>query len=56
MLGLEDFWIVSAYVLCVASALGCLVYGIICWNKGGEIAEIDNGSWEKEEEEVKESL
>jgi len=33
MLGLKDFWIFSAYILCIASALVCIVYGLINWNK-----------------------
>ena len=36
MLGMGDFLIFLAYVLCIASALACIVYGIFNWNKGAE--------------------
>jgi hypothetical protein len=34
MLGISDFGIALVYVLCIASTLLCLVYGIFNWNKG----------------------
>lgn len=36
MLGIPDFWIWSAYILCILSAIGCVVYGLVNWNKGGD--------------------
>ncbi len=59
MLGLGDFWIVSAYLLCIASALACVVYGLINWNKGGdnESREVEEEKkWEKEEIEIEDKL
>jgi hypothetical protein len=35
MFGLPDFWIWSAYLLCILSAAACIIYGFINWNKGG---------------------
>lgn len=36
MLGFGDFGIFSAYMLCILSALACVVYGMVNWNKGEE--------------------
>ncbi len=58
MLGLGDFSIFLAYVLCIASAVLCVVYGIINWNKGKE-PEGDIGKdkkWEDEDTEINEGL
>lgn len=59
MLGISDFAIGSAYLLCIASALLCLGYGIFNWNKGQE-AEVDEITeelrWEQTEQRIKETL
>ena len=34
MLGIEDISIVGAVVLSLVSMVGCIVYGIVNWNKG----------------------
>lgn len=36
MLGIDDPWIVAAYLACVGSAVLCVVYGLIAWNRGEE--------------------
>ena len=36
MLGIPDFWVWSAYVLCILSTAACVVYGVRNWNKDGE--------------------
>ncbi len=42
MLGFSEFSILAVYVLCIASALLCIVYGVINWNKGDdEVSETD---------------
>ena len=33
MLGIDDPYIWMAYVLCIISALGCIVYGLLKWNE-----------------------
>ncbi len=33
MLGIDDPQIWLAYVLCIVSALGCMVYGLLKWNE-----------------------
>ena len=32
MLGLDDMTIAIAYVISVASTVGCVVYGVVNWN------------------------
>lgn len=59
MLGINDPWIVAAYLLCIASTLLCVVYGLINWNRGGEkegeqIKE--EIGWEEKEQQVEEAL
>ncbi len=57
MLGIDDPWIWGVYLLCIFSALLCLVYGAINWNKGGEqeASEIkEEEAWEEREEEMQE--
>jgi len=57
MLGIEDGWVVLAYVLCVFSALLCVVYGALNWNKGEEPVTAEDVEWAKEEkEELEETL
>ena len=57
MLGLEDFWIWSAYLLCILSAILCLVYGAIMWNKGGEKSPTAQDiEWAKEEDKIDSEL
>ena len=34
VLGIEDPWIWSVYILMVAITLVCVIYGAINWNKG----------------------
>lgn len=33
MLGINDPYIILAYILSVLSALGCLIYGLLNWKK-----------------------
>ena len=59
MLGIPDLSISLAYILCIASAVLCLVYGIVMWNKGGdsEEEEIDEEKkWQEKENLIDEKL
>ena len=57
MLGIEDGWVVLAYVLCVLSTLLCVIYGVVNWNKGDEPVTNEDVQWAKEEkEEIEEPL
>ncbi len=55
MLGLGDFGIFSAYVLCILAVVACVVYGVINWNKGDDPDEKEltkEIEWNKEEQAI----
>ena len=56
MLGIESKGVLMAYLLCIASTLLCVVYGVINWNKGHEEPQPDDVTWAKEEKKVEEDL
>lgn len=59
MFGLQDFWISLAFILCILSAIGCVVYGIANWNKGADVKPDEfkeEKKWEESEEKVEETL
>ena len=59
MLGINDPWIITAYLLCFLSAVACIIYGILNWNKGsdteGKEAK-EEAKWEKNESQIEENL
>ncbi len=56
MLGIPDISIWLVYVLCIASAILCVVYGLINWNKGEDSTSEQDVRWETEEEEIDNKL
>ncbi len=57
MLGINDPWIWGVYLLCILSALLCVIYGIANWNKGGELEAVEISeelAWEEKEKEMQE--
>ena len=56
MLGIEDKGVVAAYLLCIASALLCVVYGLINWNRGDDSIQPDDVKWAIEETKVEEKI
>lgn len=59
MLGFKDFWIFLVYILCIASTLLCVVYGVLNWNKGKQEEDDqikEETEWEKGEEELQKEL
>ena len=58
MLGIEDPWVVAAFVLCIVSALFCLIWGILKWNQDDPEGEPENEirQWAEEEDRVEEEL
>jgi hypothetical protein len=57
MLGIDDPLILSVYLLCIFSSLLCVIYGIINWNRGGELEALEikeEAAWEASEEEMQE--
>ena len=59
MLGIPDFFIISVFVLCILSAIFCVIYGVLNWNKGSEneSEEIkEELTWQEEENKIEELL
>ncbi len=56
LLGIKDAWVWSAYLLCLLSALLCVIYGAVMWNRGEEGVEPEDVHWAEEERKVEEEL
>lgn len=39
MLGIEDGWVLAGYLLCIASAAGCALYGALNWSRDDDAAD-----------------
>lgn len=56
MFGIEDKGVLAAYLLCIASAILCIGYGIVNWNRGDDSVEPDDLKWAAEEQKVTEEM
>ena len=56
MFAIEDNIVALAYLLCILSALICVVYGVLNWNKGKEPISKQDIEWAKQEKEVEAEL
>lgn len=56
MLGIEDKYVAAAYFLCIASAVLCVAYGLLNWNRGEDEAKAEDLQWAREEKKVEEEL
>lgn len=56
MLGIDDPWVWSAYLLCIASTVACVVYGAAMWNRGDEPVAKEDVRWAAEEKEIEKEL
>ena len=57
MLGMGDFAIFAVYGLCILSAVVCVVYGFIFWNRGGDKEEPEiEKQWKETEKDIAEDL
>ena len=55
MLGISGLGCWLAYVFCILSALLCIVYGIVMWNRGGKEAnETELAMWAEEQRKIEE--
>ena len=52
MLGIDDPFVLLAYLLCGASTVLCVVYGIICWNKGDDSVSNVDVKWSAEDKKA----
>ncbi len=56
MLGIEDKYVSLVYLLCIASSLLCVVYGLLSWYKGADETREEDIRWAQEEKKVEEEL
>jgi len=42
--------------LCILSAIACVIYGVVNWNKGGETADEADKTWDETEKNMAEKL
>jgi len=56
MLGIDDPQVWLAYLLCILSALFCVAYGILNWNKDDESVHPEDKKWVEDEKLVEEKL
>lgn len=58
-LGIKDFTVFLAYTLTILSTILCVVYGVMNWNKEGDVSDKEyeeEKNWTKEELEINEEL
>jgi hypothetical protein len=57
MLGISGWGCWLGYLFCILSAILCIVYGIVMWNRGvEEEEEAEIIRWMKEEREIEEQF
>ena len=56
ILGLKDPLIILVYLLCIASAALCVIYGLVNWNRGEEKVDQEDVHWAEEEDKVEEEF
>ncbi len=52
MFGISDWYVLAAYLLCILSALACIVYGLANWNRGHEDTTAEDIQWAQEEKQA----
>lgn len=56
MLGIDDAWILAAYLLCIGSTVLCFLYGLIMWNRGDDQVRPEDVTWAVDEKKVEEEV
>ena len=56
MFGIDDPQVWLAYLLCVLSAVFCVAYGILNWDKEDEAIHPEDKKWVDDEKVVEEQL
>jgi len=53
---IEDKSVLLAYLLCIGSAVLCVFYGLVTWNRGAEDVKPEDVKWVAEEKKVEEEF
>jgi heme exporter protein D len=56
MMGIQSTAVWLAYLLSVVSAIGCVIYGVINWNKGASKVKKEDRAWLEKEEAREEEI
>ena len=56
MWGIHDGWVLAAYLLCIGSAVLCVIYGLSNWNRGDSEDAKSEVRWAAEEKKIEEEL
>ncbi len=56
MFGIEDKYVSIVYLLCIASSVLCVAYGLVNWNRGEQEAREEDIRWAREEKHVEDEL
>lgn len=57
MLGIDDPWVWSAYILSFVATGVCVVYGLAMWNKGDDSAPTEEDKrWAQDEDVLEKEL
>ena len=56
MMGIESTAVWLAYLLSIVSALGCVIYGLVTWNRGASEVKQEDRDWLEKEEAIEEEI
>ncbi len=56
MFGIEDKCVAIVYLLCIASSVLCVVYGLVNWNRGEDKPRAEDVQWAHQEKRVEDGL
>ena len=56
MLGIDDTYVLAAYLLCIFSTVLCAVYGILMRNRGEDAPQREDAHWVAEEKKLEEEV
>ena len=56
MLGFSDGWIAFVFLATIATAVLCIAYGMINWNKGDAKLSRTDRDWAEEEKAIEKEL
>lgn len=56
MLGIPDPWVWMAYLLCILSTVGCILWGWLFWNKGDQPVQPGDVQWTQQEKKTEQEL
>jgi len=56
MLGIDDTYVLVAYLLCIASTVLCAVYGVVMRNRGEDAPQREDAQWVAQEKKLEEEV